>query len=71
VAQQNTGVPYLPYLASRKILIEQNIKKQTGPALCVLCGIHHRALIINREGTARGGEGENWGFSYLPGVSTL
>jgi hypothetical protein len=24
--------------ASRKILIEQNIKKQTGPALCVLCG---------------------------------
>jgi hypothetical protein len=25
-------------LASRKILIEQNIKKRTGPALCVLCG---------------------------------
>jgi hypothetical protein len=24
-------------LASRKILIEQNIKKRTGPALCVLC----------------------------------
>jgi hypothetical protein len=24
-------------LASREILIEQNIKKQTGPALCVLC----------------------------------
>ncbi len=24
-------------LASRKILIEQNIKKQTGPALSVLC----------------------------------
>ncbi len=25
-------------LASRKILIEQNVKKRTGPALCVLCG---------------------------------
>jgi hypothetical protein len=24
--------------ASRKILIERNIKKRTGPALCVLCG---------------------------------
>jgi hypothetical protein len=24
-------------LASRKILIEQNIKRQTGPALCVFC----------------------------------
>jgi hypothetical protein len=24
-------------LASREILIEQNIKKRTGPALCVLC----------------------------------
>jgi hypothetical protein len=26
------------YLASRKILIDQNIKKRTGLALCVLCG---------------------------------
>jgi hypothetical protein len=25
-------------LASRNMLIEQNIKKRTGPALCVLCG---------------------------------
>jgi hypothetical protein len=25
-------------IASSKILIEQNIKKRTGPALCVLCG---------------------------------
>jgi hypothetical protein len=25
-------------LASRKILVKQNIKKRTGPALCVLCG---------------------------------
>jgi hypothetical protein len=25
-------------LASRKILIEENIKKRTGPSLCVLCG---------------------------------
>jgi hypothetical protein len=28
-------------LASREILIEQNIKKRTGPALCVLCGSGH------------------------------
>jgi hypothetical protein len=27
-------------LASRKILIEQNIKKRTGPALCVLCDVY-------------------------------
>jgi hypothetical protein len=27
-------------LASRIILIKPNIKKQTGPALCVLCGGH-------------------------------
>jgi hypothetical protein len=27
-------------LASREILIEQNIKKRTGPALCVLCGYY-------------------------------
>jgi hypothetical protein len=27
-------------LASRKILIEQNIKKRTGPTLCVLCALH-------------------------------
>jgi hypothetical protein len=26
-------------LASRNILIEQNIKKRTGPALCVLCDV--------------------------------
>jgi hypothetical protein len=25
-------------LASRIILVEPNIKKRTGPALCVLCG---------------------------------
>ncbi len=30
-------------LASRKIVIEQNIKKQTGPALCVLCGSNRGA----------------------------
>jgi hypothetical protein len=29
-------------LASREILIEQNIKKRTGPALCVLCGFDQR-----------------------------
>jgi hypothetical protein len=39
-------------LASRKKLIEQNIKKRTGPALCVLCdlkGVSHeifRALFL-------------------------
>jgi hypothetical protein len=27
--------------ASRKILIGQNIKKRTGTALCVLCGLYH------------------------------
>jgi hypothetical protein len=31
-------------LASRKILIEQNIKKRTGPSLCVLCGFNHTAV---------------------------
>ncbi len=34
-------------LASRIILIEQNIKKRTGPALCVLCaytGLHYVAF---------------------------
>jgi hypothetical protein len=36
------GVSYLPLTrpASRKLLIEQNIKLQTGPALCVLCGLY-------------------------------
>ncbi len=33
-------------LASRKILIEQNIKKRTGPALCVLCGPSCRQYAI-------------------------
>jgi hypothetical protein len=32
---------------------------------------NHRALIINRESTVRGGKGEDWGFSYLPGVSPM
>jgi hypothetical protein len=31
-------------LASRKVLYEQNIKKLTGPALCVLFGIQHRNI---------------------------
>jgi hypothetical protein len=36
VEKLNTGVFYLPSrLASRKILIAQNIKRRTGPALCV------------------------------------
>jgi hypothetical protein len=31
---------FLPARIARgKILIEQNIKKRTGPALCVLCGL--------------------------------
>ncbi len=32
-------------LASRIILIEQNIKKWTGPSLCVLCGVDQRLCI--------------------------
>jgi hypothetical protein len=32
-------------LASRKILIQQNIKKRTGPSLCVLCV--HDILVAN------------------------
>ncbi len=40
-------------LASRKILIEQNIKKRTGPALCVLSGLHRRRGVggVGREGS--------------------
>jgi hypothetical protein len=33
-------------LASRKILIEQNIKKRTGPALCVLCGTYYTVTSV-------------------------
>jgi hypothetical protein len=33
-------------LAGREILIEQNIKKRTGPALCVLCGQNYDSLYI-------------------------
>jgi hypothetical protein len=29
-------------LAIREILLEQNIKKRTGPALCLLCGCRQR-----------------------------
>ncbi len=44
--------------ASRKIIIEQNIKKRTGPALCVFCGLYRtitdRCLyspsVTNRQG---------------------
>ncbi len=35
-------------LASRKILIEQNIKNQTGPALCVLCGRTSRCVFFHQ-----------------------
>ncbi len=38
-------------LASRKILIEQNIKKWTGPALCVLCGQYSRFCTAIRHST--------------------
>jgi hypothetical protein len=37
-------------LASRKILIEQNIKKRTGPSLCVLCGEDY--VCLSRQHTA-------------------
>jgi hypothetical protein len=33
-------------LASRKILIEHNIKNWTGPALCVLCGRDNSEIIM-------------------------
>jgi hypothetical protein len=32
-------------LASRNILIEQNLKNRTGPALCVLCGSNHNVYV--------------------------
>jgi hypothetical protein len=35
-------------LASRKILIEQNIKEPTGPALCVLCGVYCKRVNSTR-----------------------
>ncbi len=35
-------------LASRKILIEQNIKKRTAPALCVLCGFWSDQIVSQR-----------------------
>jgi hypothetical protein len=42
-------------LASRIILFEQNIKKRTGPALCVLCGlmsyISRRKSLLNPNKT--------------------
>jgi hypothetical protein len=37
------GLLLVTRLASRKILIEQNIKKLTGPALYVLCGCNPEA----------------------------
>jgi hypothetical protein len=36
-ASSTLGSPTCTRLASREILNEQNIKKRTGPALCVLC----------------------------------
>jgi hypothetical protein len=43
-------------LASRKILIQQNIKKRTGPALCVLC-VHALPPPPPRQGLYRLGGG--------------
>ncbi len=45
-------------LASRIILIEQNIKKRTGPALCVLCA----TTLTNTQAAALLG-GCSWSFS--------
>jgi hypothetical protein len=48
-------------LASRNILIKQNIKKRTGPALCVLCGSPlppPPPLSILMEGKQLAGRGE-------------
>jgi hypothetical protein len=56
VAQLNTGffsstVP-ATRLASREILIEQNFKKRTGPALCVLCGVNSETTRKSTSGAA-------------------
>ncbi len=37
-------------LASRKILIQQNIKKWTGPALWLLCGLEYSKLFTLSDG---------------------
>jgi hypothetical protein len=39
-------------LANRKILIEQNVKKLTAPALCVLCGERYE-LQVQRLGSEK------------------
>jgi hypothetical protein len=44
-------------LASRKIFVEQNIKKRTGPALCVLCGPTRILYIKVMKTLARGSAG--------------
>jgi hypothetical protein len=36
-------------LASREILIEENIKKRTGSSLCVLCGCSIHSVLCTRE----------------------
>jgi hypothetical protein len=44
-------------LASRNILIEQNIKKRTGPAFFVLCGSHRPSVFMyTTRGTGLGPE---------------
>jgi hypothetical protein len=48
-------------LASRKILIEQNIKKQTGPALWLLCGPYN--TVPGSASTWGGGEWSYRDFS--------
>ncbi len=52
-------------LASRKIHIEQNIKKWTGPALCVLWGLICRYLLVPFTGrdqvVERLGDGDGTG----------
>jgi hypothetical protein len=40
-------------LASREILIEQNIKKRTGPALCVLCGQIFVSVPVEKRSSSR------------------
>jgi hypothetical protein len=44
---EHWGVLPATRLVSREILIVQNIKKLTGPALWLLCGVKHDSLILN------------------------
>ncbi len=58
-------------VASRIILIEQNIKKRTGPALWLLCGLNQHPLWFSSpylgKGDAAGGENRHGGPGNVEG----